>query len=612
MDLALRKGVSGFARRWNLPGEAPANFLGDPRHYISPDWFESFATHYILNHHRGLGFDRLDIVSLITGGFRDSKIDALALVVNGELILTEEDLAVFEENDSSSDLDVEFIFIQATLREYLSQGKIANFCTGISNFLGHESLMNEGEQIAYWRALKNKILALMELRGSELKPRCTLYLAWPEQQTALPHDHHAILELRRRDLENSRMFREVAYEIVDGPRFLELLTQERVSNAARIRFDGLLPVHTSDGGASRIKASWLGYVEARDFVAAIEASDGAIRRELFFENVRHYLGESEGSINEHIAATIRSPAKSRFAMMNNGITIVARHAETCAGDVLCLRDFQIVNGCQTSHALHRNKDALDETVKVPIKVVSTDDEAVIHDIVVASNSQTEVDATQLLSRDPYVRRVQQQFESVWGPGRTRHIWFERRAGEHSGWRRTHGHRVVCIVDLIKSFASVFLERPHWVQNAKRVDLRHLVPEQVFNSAHDPALYYAAALIVWRAREFMAGQKGGEWRYPAKHHLALAIRVLAEPEPWKGPDGYRGAKRDLIAYLSTLRRVLWDEDRAREIVAEAHACLRAAATAMDRRFNSNLAKKEQLTRFILDEARARRTAPAETA
>jgi hypothetical protein len=53
----------------------------------------------------------------------------------------------------------------------------------------------------------------------------------------------------------------------------------------------------------------------------------------------------------------------RFAVLNNGITIVTRNLRV-VGDEVHIRDFQVVNGCQTCHVLFDERSHLNNDVQV--------------------------------------------------------------------------------------------------------------------------------------------------------------------------------------------------------------------------------------------------------
>ena len=115
---------------------------------------------------------------------------------------------------------------------------------------------------------------------------------------------------------------------------------------------------------------------------------GNMRNNLFDDNVRAF--QSYNAVNSQILATLQSPSSNQFPVLNNGVTIVAKEIRQ-TGDKLLIEDYQIVNGCQTSSVVF---DALDDVADsalfVPLKVVGTDDDAVLTAIVQATNSQTAV------------------------------------------------------------------------------------------------------------------------------------------------------------------------------------------------------------------------------
>src|SRR5712664_4882979 len=68
------------------------------------------------------------------------------------------------------------------------------------------------------------------------------------------------------------------------------------------------------------------------------------------------------------AQTLQSDRKRRFVLMNNGVTIIARNM-THTGSKFVIEDFQIMNGCQTSHVLFDHASDLDESVLIPLRLI---------------------------------------------------------------------------------------------------------------------------------------------------------------------------------------------------------------------------------------------------
>ena len=108
---------------------------------------------------------------------------------------------------------------------------------------------------------------------------------------------------------------------------------------------------------------------------------------LFFDNVRDWQGFND--VNTQIKETLESSTRNRFVLMNNGITVIAATVQP-TGDKFYIEDYQIVNGCQTSHVLYASRNALDDNVTIPIRLISTQDENVTNAIVKANNWQTDV------------------------------------------------------------------------------------------------------------------------------------------------------------------------------------------------------------------------------
>ena len=141
--------------------------------------------------------------------------------------------------------------------------------------------------------------------------------------------------------------------------------------------------------------------------------------------------------------------------MNNGVTIIAKSVRQI-GTKFVIRDFQVVNGCQTCNVLWSRREQLDETILVPLRLISTDDEDVIVDIIRATNRQTEVKEEQFYATSDYLKQLEMYFEST---PLDRRLYLERRSKQYANTpvERT---RVVPFNSLVRSFASIILSEPH--------------------------------------------------------------------------------------------------------------------------------------------------------
>ena len=87
------------------------------------------------------------------------------------------------------------------------------------------------------------------------------------------------------------------------------------------------------------------------------------------------------------------------------MTIVARELSR-KGDAFTISDFQIVNGCQTTHVLFQNRKSINAETFVPIKLLATRDRQVITEVIKATNRQTAVLPEALESLTPFHKELE--------------------------------------------------------------------------------------------------------------------------------------------------------------------------------------------------------------
>ncbi len=192
---------------------------------------------------------------------------------------------------------------------------------------------------------------------------------------------------------------------------------------------------------------------------------------LLERNVRSYL-QARGKINTGIRQTIlREP--EMFLAFNNGISATAESAEIVSLDsggfgLLSLRDFQIVNGGQTTASLYHavTKDKADvNCVGVQVKLSVIKDPAKLDNIVprisLYANSQNKIQTADFSANDPFHRAVENFSRTIWAPAvngsqRQTRWYYERTRGQYQNDRekeRTPAAKRQ--FDLIHPFAQKF-------------------------------------------------------------------------------------------------------------------------------------------------------------
>ncbi len=156
---------------------------------------------------------------------------------------------------------------------------------------------------------------------------------------------------------------------------------------------------------------------------------------LLERNVRSFL-QFTGKVNRGIRDTIRN-APHRFLAYNNGISATATDVVIDdSGGIVSLRDFQIVNGGQTTASVHRmareRADVAHVQVQAKITVVEGDllDE-LVPKISEYSNNQNKVQMADFSSNDPFHVAVEKLSRETWAPpvgsSSKQSKWFYERA-----------------------------------------------------------------------------------------------------------------------------------------------------------------------------------------
>lgn len=133
---------------------------------------------------------------------------------------------------------------------------------------------------------------------------------------------------------------------------------------------------------------------------------------LFEGNVRLFIGQRKGGINEKIVETAEN-RPGDFWALNNGITIVADSFEQRDKGTYLLRHFSVVNGCQTtvslSKAIEKSKNA--GKAQVLVRVVGAK-KTLLTDIVRYNNTQNPVKLSAVRLLDPIQESLRNSFLTI--------------------------------------------------------------------------------------------------------------------------------------------------------------------------------------------------------
>jgi len=363
-------------------------------------------------------------------------------------------------------------------------------------------------------------------------------------------DQHlkGIIESLKKNLEDIQIFEKVLFNPIDAENLQNLyrLANNKISREIKFEKRTALPE------IEDVREAYIGILPAREYLKLIIDESANIIKGLFYDNVRDFDGDNE--VNREIEATIKSDNHKSFVLYNNGITIVAEDINV-VGDKMTITDYQIVNGCQTSHVLYYNQQSIDDSLYIPIKIIAlARDSKLKNNIIKANNRQTPVKIEELEALTDFQKKLEEYYKSI---PEEKQLFYERRPRQFNGIQGIEKIRIVDIPSQMRCFASMFLEQAH---NAGRyrANLQEEIRKKIFLSSHDPIGYYVSAYAKFRL-EALFRKRHIEGKYkPFKYHMLNIFRIQVS-----GKDMPPINSNKFIKYCENMEKILSDENKCKE-------------------------------------------------
>lgn len=433
MHLVTKSYFETFCKNFGAPYDEAKNF-------------EAFVNYCAFSKYSG---DSVEASDLVYEG-ADPGIDGALLFLDDRAVFSLEELdEIFQT--SRREYQVTIVFTQAKRSTSWSKQEIDSFVAAIVDYLSDIPAQPHSQYLADFKKMFNKIFEYIgRIKSGRPNIHAYFFSAAPDTDAVEIDAAFRVgqVALARMGYSSETLLvkahREIIHELwlsADGPMEAKLATV------------GYAPFPA----APNINNAYVATVTARSFIDAIlKDPNGAPRKKLFEENVRDFLGV-DVDVNSEIAATLNDAAKkSRFGLMNNGVTIVASSVRP-AGQEIYIRDFQIVNGCQTSNILVSLDGEVDASVSLMIKLIEADEPSVIDDIVRATNRQSKVEDAQFISTLGALRDLEQYFNAR-GAAEANRIYFERRKGQYRP-ENIVPVRIFDVRETARCYAAVVMMRP---------------------------------------------------------------------------------------------------------------------------------------------------------
>jgi hypothetical protein len=275
-------------------------------------------------------------------------------------------------------------------------------------------------------------------------------------------------------------------------------------------------------------------VDAVSFIELITTDNGdGIKRHLFNDNIRGYLG-LEGGFNKQIQQSALSEDNHLFWYQNNGITILAEDFshQPMRGSKIRLKNFQIVNGAQTSYSLFKAfQSDPDRVAKIVllVKIFASNREDVSEKIAIATNSQARISPRDLKANDSIQKRIGAAFQEFG-------LLYERKRNQ---FESDSSLKKVDSLKLGQAILAYHLGEPHQAKTSSD-EIFGDQYNRIFNKDLDVRYLYKIATLLMFVGQYRDDQllsmrtsetiqNGLEFVGYAQWHFLYCIKLLAEKD-----------------------------------------------------------------------------------
>lgn len=482
--------------------------------------FEYFVNYLIISKYHPDAFsDKGDMDRVIVDEKSQFGLDAIAFIVNGNLVLGKDDILQYAK---SKKLDVDILFIQTKTEEKCDTGDLLKTIQATKNFFENfDAITEKNSNVLNAKEIYDELFKYENFRYcTSQSPKCHIYFVtaaneWEESlvdnicQSSGKEITSIISDIKSVDI-----------QVLGRDYIIDAYNEIKNSISVQINLKNCVTLDRIE----KVKETYIGYLTGDDYLKIICDSNGDIRRRIFYENVRDYQG-TENSVNKEIRATITGKqTRGQFILLNNGVTIITKSVTSLGANIYELSDFQIVNGCQTSNEIYNCKEYASD-IFVPIKIIYTTDTEIISSIVKATNRQSPVPEEAFVALSKYHKELQLLF-SEYSKDMPLEMFYERRSGEEDDIKEKKGaYQIVTLHGLIRSFESVYFQNPNIVYGTNPANILKSQKERLFCKSHKPDSYYVAAYLFVKFVSMQQRELFSKHDYVLRFYVIMVARIL---------------------------------------------------------------------------------------
>lgn len=544
--------------------------------------FEHFMNHIIIKRDF---LDDFDLDCIHTGGGQDNGIDGIAVIVNNELVSDIESAKGICKNNKKHLVD--FIFIQSKTSDNLDNGDILKFFDGVLKLFEKDSHNTTNKEIAEFLKIKD-ILMRNSFAFSD-NPKIYLKYAYNGVKGNSTEIDNNINNYRNR-FNQLGLFSEIVIEILDSKDIQNMCKEIMLNVKKTITLDRISAIPQIE----KVQESYIGLIPLAELMKLISDDNGRIIKSLFYDNVRDFQGYT--TVNKEIIKTMRNEAESQyFGLYHNGITIVAKTLKK-TGDSITLENFQIVNGCQTSHIIAENKKFIVgnriDKMFIPIKLIATEDNNIINSVIKTTNRHNEVKREAFESLEEFHKGLEQFYNAK---NITPKIYYERRNKQYIYDDQIKKYHIITLAEQIRTYLSMFGESPHsthryYGELLEASREKYKLFQKANNQEHFE-LYHIAGLTFIKFNALMASHKIWHRYKQFRYHILLIFKLIVV-----GNLSINSNKKDYENKCKKLYNILSDDNQLHSYINE---CCKIIDKAKGQANSYNLNRMSYFTSKIID-------------
>jgi len=511
---------------------------------IDPDAFSDTAV-----------FDLIDVDKKSTFG-----VDAFAMFINDNLVTDIEDI---EHHRKTKRLDVRFVFVQSKRSTSVDSGDLLKFTSSVRNVFSQIPAVPLSEELNGVKELIDEIFKHENARlFANKKPKCELYFA--TSGSSIKDD--TLLGILRGEEQNIHScvpeLQSVQIKHVDADYIIDAYSEIENRFSVLITFDKSVPCER----ISDVEQAFIGFLPASEFLKLITGSDGNIRKNIFYENVRDFQGV-ENTVNTEISETLSdSLMLDKFILLNNGVTVVAKDFKNIRSTEYEISDYYVVNGCQTSNMIYRFRETAgnDNRLKIPVKFIHTNSNDLIAKLIRSTNRQTPVPDEAFVSLEKFHKRLQ-EFYRVFSSTAPEALYYERRSKEFSGSdHKIEKPRIINLHNQIRAFTAIMLNEPQLVMSRNPSSILQEHKGRLFVEDHKQTPYYISCLLLYLFH-CMCDEGSMDKRYViARYWVCWIARVISTKKLDMSPFNSHKIEKECESFIADLS----DKGKVTRVFAEA--------------------------------------------